>query len=76
MLEEFAMPDRRTTIFAAFLGLAVSPGTFAQWLNFSNDSGSRLAFVPFADNPAGDPMDDDQEKDVAVGVSIGTGGMT
>ncbi|MCH8316598.1 MAG: VCBS repeat-containing protein [Planctomycetes bacterium] len=39
----------------------------AQWVSFADDTAFRLLLDAFADNPAGDPMDDNQEKDVAVG---------
>ncbi len=39
----------------------------AQWVSFSDDTAFRLVLDAFADNPAGDPLSDDQEKDIAVG---------
>ena len=38
----------------------------AQWVSFSDDTGTRLSLQPFIDNPTGNPMQDAEEKDVAV----------
>ncbi|MEE8156501.1 MAG: VCBS repeat-containing protein [Phycisphaerales bacterium] len=39
----------------------------AQWVSFADDTAFRLLFDAFVDDPAGDPLSDDQEKDIAVG---------
>ena len=39
----------------------------AQWVSFSDDTGTRLSLQAFIDNPGGNPMQDDEEKDVGVG---------
>ncbi|MHC4608777.1 MAG: FG-GAP repeat domain-containing protein [Planctomycetota bacterium] len=38
-----------------------------QWVSFSDETVSRLVLAPFAEDPTGDPMDDAEEKDMAVG---------
>ena len=59
----------RTLIFSTALVAAclVATGVEAQWVSFSDDTGTRLNLEPFADDPTGNPLQDDQEKDVAVG---------
>ncbi len=57
----------RVTIFAILVSLAISNAAPAQCVSFTAETSTRLRVKPFADKPAGDPMADDQEKDVAVG---------
>ena len=46
-------------------GGAVAPAE-AQWVNFTDETGSRMVLQPFVDDPGGDPMQDGEEKDFAT----------
>ena len=58
----------RTTLCIALAGLLLAAGVAqAQWVTYTDDTGTRLSLQPFADNPGGNPMTDAEEKDIAAG---------
>ena len=61
------MSAARSAFLAALAGLVTPHIALGQWVSFADETASRLTLKPFADDPVGDPMSDDREKDVAVG---------
>lgn len=66
-LEEKAVAATKIGIFGILVSFTVSNAALAQWVSFTTETTGRLRIEPFADDPAGDPMNDEEEKDVAVG---------
>ncbi len=56
----------RTALLAATVLVLTQAPASAQWIAFTDETSSRLTLEPFADDPGGDPLLDDEEKDVAV----------
>ena len=58
---------RMAMVLVAISLLAISNPAAAQWVSFSDETGSSLTLNAFEDNPGGNPLNDNQEKDIAVG---------
>jgi len=65
----------RTLAISLSTLLLAAAAANAQWISFSDETSSRLVLNAFADNPGGDPLADDQEKDVA-GADLDQDGLT
>ena len=65
---------RATRLFLALLSILLfTTAAHAQWISFTDETSSRLHLNAFTDNPGGNPINDDQEKDIAVGDLNGDG---
>ena len=53
-------------VYVSSAALLLAASASAQWVSFSDDTAARLQLQSFADNPAGNPLNDDEEKDIFV----------
>jgi hypothetical protein len=54
-------------LLAALSVMLLTTAANAQWITFTDETSTRLILEPFVDDPNGDPMNDEEEKDIGVG---------